>query len=83
MITTQTAAGLVSPFISEPQIVEGPNGQQFEMVIEGTVELVRGPLGRFVDLAEQITAVGLEVPPLLVAVLAELQQPHVTTTTEG
>lgn len=58
------------------RVVEGPNGVSYLMEVTGVVDVTRGPLGRFVDLAEQITAEGLEVPPRLAAVLVELQQPE-------
>ena len=58
------------------RLVEDPNGIWYRMEVTGVVDVTRGPLGRFVDLAEQITAEGLQVPPRLAAVLAELQQPE-------
>ena len=64
----------VEPFASS-QIVTGPNGVDMVMTVEGVVEVTRGPLGRFLDLAEQVRSEGLEVPPLLAAVLEELQRP--------
>jgi len=56
-------------------VVEGPNGTRMLMTVEGHVDITRGPLGRFVDLAEQIRSEGLEVPPELDAALALLQHP--------
>ncbi len=47
--------------------------QHWEII--GEAEIIRGPLGRFVDLAEQIQAEGLAVPSEILAVLNELQQP--------
>ena len=64
----------VEPFTSS-QIVKGPNGVDMVMTVEGVVEVTRGPLGRFIDLADQITAEGLEVPPRIAALLLALQQP--------
>jgi hypothetical protein len=62
-------------FTSDPQIVEVA-GERYELVITGDAEIVRGPLGRFIDLADQITAEGLTVPPQILAVLEQLQQPE-------
>lgn len=45
---------------SEP--VMGSDGRLYELRFEGTADLVRGPLGRFLDLAAQIEAEGLKVP---------------------
>lgn len=53
-------------------------GGRFELVITGEADVTRGPLGRFVDLAEQIRSEGLSVPPQIEAVLDELQRPEVT-----
>lgn len=44
----------------------------YELSFTGSADVERGPLGRFVDLAAQIEAAGLDVPPTLAAVLAEL-----------
>lgn len=60
-------------YASEPQVVEGPGGVLYQMVISGTAEVVRGPLGRFIDLADQIRSEGLEVPAEIVAALDRLQ----------
>lgn len=49
-------------FTGEPQIITGPDGVRYEVVISGTAEVTRGPLGRFLDLAEQIRSEGLDVP---------------------
>lgn len=57
---------------SDPQVVAGPDGRMYELRIEGTAELTRGPLGRFLDLADEIRAEGLDVPPEITAVLDEL-----------
>jgi len=62
-------------FVSDPQIVD-VNGAKFEMVVTGEIEHVRGPLGRFLDLAAQITAEGLQVPTELVAVMGLLERPE-------
>lgn len=62
------------PFTAE-QIITDPNGARFVLKIEGEVEVTRGPLGRFLDLAEAIRAEGLEVPPGLAAVLELEQRP--------
>lgn len=53
----------------------GPDGQLYEITITADAEVVRGPLGRFIDLAEQIRSEGLEVPPEIEAALTALQQP--------
>ncbi len=50
--------------------------ERYELVITGEAEITRGPLGRFLDLAEQIQAEGLSVPPEILAVLEKLQQPQ-------
>lgn len=50
------------------------DGVRYELVITGEAEVVRGPLGRFVDLAGQLQADGLVVPPQILAVLEALQQ---------
>jgi hypothetical protein len=52
------------------------DGVKYELVITGEAIIIRGPLGRFVDLAEQIQSEGLTVPPEILAVLDELQQPQ-------
>lgn len=39
------------------------DGVLYELVITGEAQLVRGPLGRFLDLAAQIESEGLTVPP--------------------
>lgn len=57
-------------------IIEGPDGIRYELVITGEAEVVRGPLGRFIDLAEQIRSEGLTVPAEILAVLAELDKPQ-------
>jgi hypothetical protein len=51
------------------------DGQLYEITITADAEVVRGPLGRFIDLADQIRSEGLEVPPEIDAVLNALQQP--------
>lgn len=51
------------------------NGQLMAMRVEGTAEVVRGPLGRFIDLADQIEAEGLTVPSRIAeAIAAELEE---------
>lgn len=62
-------------FESEPQEVVGEDGIRYELVFTGEADLVRGPLGRFIDLAEQIEAEGLKVPAEILDVLVELQRP--------
>lgn len=57
-------------------IVEDDDGVRYEMSFLIEAEVVRGPLGRFQDLADQIAAEGLTVPAPLLAVLAELHQPQ-------
>jgi len=63
------------PFVSE-QVVTDLNGARFLLKIEGEVEVTRGPLGRFLDLAEQIRSEGLEIPPRLERLLDDLQRPE-------
>lgn len=60
----------VKVFHSEP--IVGPDGLLYELRIEGAADLTRGPLGRFVDLAEQIEAEGLTVPSEIRDVLDRL-----------
>jgi hypothetical protein len=60
-------------FASEPQIVTGPDGVRYELVVTGTADVIRGPLGRFIDLAEAIRAEGLEVPAEITEALERLQ----------
>lgn len=50
---------------------------RYELVITGEAEVTRGPLGRFADLAEQIQAEGLTVPPEVLAALEALQRPRI------
>jgi hypothetical protein len=52
----------------------GLDGRLYEMRVEGTAELTRGPLGRFIDLAAQIEAEGLTVPPEIRDVLDTLNE---------
>jgi uncharacterized protein YfcZ (UPF0381/DUF406 family) len=54
----------------------GPDGKLYELRVEGTAEVVRNPLGRFVDLAEQIEAEGGEVPSEIREVLDRLMLPR-------
>jgi hypothetical protein len=65
---------LIEEFTSEPQVITGPDGVRFELVVTGEIEVTRGPLGRFLDLAEQIRGEGLDVPPEIAAVLQDLEQ---------
>lgn len=55
--------------------MRSPDGQLYEITITADAEVVRGPLGRFIDLADQIRSEGLDVPPEIEAALAALQQP--------
>jgi hypothetical protein len=50
------------------------DGVLYELQITGTAELTRGPLGRFLDLAGQIEAEGLKVPPEIRDLLDELAE---------
>ena len=52
------------------------DGVKYELTITGEATIVRGPLGRFLDLAEQIQSEGLTVPAEILAVLDKLQQPQ-------
>jgi len=52
------------------------DGVRYELVITGEAEITRGPLGRFVDLAEQVRSEGLTVPPEILDVLEKLQLPQ-------
>jgi hypothetical protein len=60
-------------FTSQERVM-GPDGILYELVISGEAELVRGPLGRFLDLAEAIEAEGLTVPPEITNVLKQLNE---------
>lgn len=68
---------------SEPftvaDVVTAPNGAKFLLEIHGTVDVTRGPLGRFLDLYEQIRAEGLDpagsLPAAIPAVLDLAQRP--------
>lgn len=62
-------------FRSDPQVIRGDDGVLYELVVTGTAEITRGPLGRFIDLADQIEAEGLKVPPEILDLLHDLQQP--------
>lgn len=57
----------------------GDDGQLIPVYVHIEGEIVRGPLGRFIDLAQQIEEEGGEVPAPLKAVLIELQQPQETS----
>lgn len=48
--------------VNHSETVVGPDGQLYAMQVTGEADLVRGPLGRFIDLADQITREGLTVP---------------------
>jgi hypothetical protein len=63
------------PLQSEPRVVAGPDGQRYELVITGEAELTRGPLGRFLDLSQQIRSEGLTIPFGVAAVLELEQRP--------
>jgi len=52
------------------------DGVKYELTITGEATIIRGPLGRFLDLAEQIQSEGLTVPAEILAVLDKLQQPQ-------
>jgi len=54
---------------------QGPDAAIHELVFTGTAAVERGPLGRFLDLAHQIEAEGLEVPPEIADALDQLQHP--------
>lgn len=58
--------------VAHTEPVLGADGRLYELRIEGTAGLVRGPLGRFLDLADQIEAEGLTVPPEIRDVLDRL-----------
>lgn len=45
---------------------------RYEIVFTATAEVEPGPLSRFCALAEQLETEGLEVPPEIAAVLADL-----------
>jgi hypothetical protein len=63
------------PFTTSPMPFVCEDGERYELVITGEVEITRGPLGRFVDLATQIQSEGLDVPPEIADVLEKLQLP--------
>lgn len=58
--------------VSHTETVLGTDGRLYEMRVEGSADLVRGPLGRFIDLAAQIEAEGERVPPEIRVVLDTL-----------
>lgn len=63
------------PYVSTEPVL-GADGRLYEMRVEGTAEVTRGPLGRFVDLAAQIEAEGLTVPARIAdAIAAEQETP--------
>lgn len=47
-----------------------------KLEVEGSCEVERGPLGRFVDLCREIEDEGLTVPPEIKWALIELQKPQ-------
>lgn len=63
------------PVVMSAGTFVGENGVTYEVKITGTAEVTRGPLGRFLDLAEEIRGEGLEVPEPIAAVLHDLSQP--------
>jgi hypothetical protein len=65
-----------TPFTVD-RIIPGDDGNLYKLEITGQAELTRGPLGRIVDLCDQIIAEGLAVPPQILQVLDELQRPRV------
>jgi hypothetical protein len=64
-----------TPFTVD-RIIPGDDGNLYRLEITGEAELTRGPLGRIVDLCDQIAAEGLQVPPQILHVLADLQRPQ-------
>jgi hypothetical protein len=48
--------------VSNSHVLHTDDGAAFELQFEGSAEVERGPLGRFIDLAEQIKAEGGVVP---------------------
>lgn len=54
----------------------GPDGQRSKIYVRLEGEVVRGPLGRFVDLAAQIEEEGGVVPAPITELLDRLQQPQ-------
>lgn len=60
-------------FTSTEQVL-GPDGVLYKLEITGEAELVRGPLGRFIDLADQIVSEGLTVPSEIRDVLDKLTE---------
>lgn len=61
--------------VSSRETVVGPDGRLYELRIEGTAEVTRGPLGRFLDLRHQIRDVeGLAIPSELNDVLDKLAE---------
>ncbi len=69
----------IVPFTGE-QTVLGDDGIAYNLVIEGGAEITRGPLGRILDLCDQIGSEGLQVPPLIATALVELQRPSADPT---
>lgn len=60
------------PFVHTEPVMR--DGRLYELRIEGTAEVTRGPLGRFLDLAAQIEAEGLTVPSEIRDVLDRLNE---------
>lgn len=56
----------------------GDNEQLYRLEVHAEAEVVRGPLGRFVDLAEQIESEGGVVPAEITELLCRLQLPQET-----
>lgn len=50
------------------------DGQLMIMKVEGTAEVLRGPLGRIIDLVDQIEAEGLTVPSRIKEAIAAEQE---------
>jgi hypothetical protein len=64
-----------TPFTVD-QVVPGDDGIMYRLEITGEAELTRGPVGRIVDLCDEMAAEGLTVPAEILAVLADLQRPR-------
>ena len=60
--------------ITHAEPVLGADGQLYELRFEGEADVIRGPLGRFLDLADEIEREGLKVPPEIRDVLDKLSE---------
>lgn len=60
--------------VTHTEPVLGADGMLYELRVEGTAEVNRGPLGRFLDLAQEMEDEGLTVPSEIRDVLDRLNE---------